>query len=257
MMNLQQHTLPLSSSSDFQLDMPLLLDVYFQPILDTKTAAIKGAEALLRIHSENGDLETVGFLKSQQDCEDVNAVDRWVIEQSLKNLATWEKRYHHHLQLHINISEETLNAPDFPNFIVDVLDRHELYPDFLVLEIDIHCCIDPDSQESLKKLRATGVSIAVDNIGKGSENSGYLTEGIFDVFKLDKNLFSPDECQMEVNNQLLRIRHQNAAVVAVGIEQTEQVLWCKRTGIDCFQGYFTSQPLPSDDFESWFLKGQG
>lgn len=256
MMNPLQDTVAISSS-DFQSDVPLLLDVYFQPILDTKTASIKGAEALLRIHSESGDLETVGFLKSQQGCEDVNAVDRWVIEQSLKTLSNWEKRYHHHLAIHINISKETLNASDFPDFIVNVLDRYEVYAEFLVLEIDINCCIDPNSQESLQKLRATGVSIAVDNIGKGSENSGYLKEDFFDVFKLDKNLFNPNECQMEVNNQLLRINHLNAEVVAVGVEQTEQVLWCQRTGIDCFQGYFTSKPLPTEDFESWFLTGKG
>lgn len=244
-----------SSTADLMADCPLLLDVYFQPILDTRTASIKGTEALLRVHTDNGDIETDRFLDSLRDAGQSDALDRWVIEQSLISYTRSLRRYSLDLMLYINISEETLKAPDFHQFIADVMERYEVYPDFIVLEIDIDHCIEPSCYQNLRQLRKTGVNIAVDNIGKGNENSAYLMEDVFDIFKLDKNLFNPSECQMKVQNQLLRLNQHNAEVVAVGVEQTEQVLWCKRTGIKLFQGYFTSQPLPADDFESWFLRG--
>lgn len=233
---------------------PLLLDVYFQPILDTKTAAIKGTEALLRVHSDEGDLETAGFIEDLKNSGELDTLDRWVIEQSLISYSQWQYRYRKDLLLYVNISGTTLKDPGFPRFVRDALKKYEFYPDYMVLEIDIEDCIDPDAQQCLIELRKTGVSIAVDNIGKDSQNASYLSEGIFDIFKLDRNLFYQPDHQNEIRNQLLRLNASNTEVVAVGIEEKEQITLCERTGIRLFQGYFAAQPLPADDFESWFLK---
>lgn len=235
-------------------ELPLHLDVYFQPILDTRTAAIKGTEALLRVHTDEGDLETYGFIENLKAVDELYTLDRWVIEQSLISYSQWQYRYRKDLLLYINISGETLKDPDFPEFVSKSLAKYEFYPDYMVLEIDIEDCIDPLAQECLINLRKTGVSIAVDNIGKDAQNASYLSEGIFDIFKLDRNLFYQPQHQSEIRNQLLRLNASNTQVVAVGIEEKEQITLCERTGIKLFQGYFAAQPLPADDFESWFLK---
>ena len=200
-------------------------------------------------------METSGFINGLDKTDDVDSVDYWVIEQSLRNYCQWQRRRSHSLILCINISEKTLINPTFPKLLSNALQKYECYPDFLVLEIDITTCINPKCHESLVKLRKTGGSIAVDNIRKSDQNSALLNNEIFDIFKLDRMLFEHANNQAEVQNQLLRLNAPNTEVIAVGFEKREQNTLCQRTGIKSFQGYFASQPLPADDFESCFLWG--
>lgn len=95
----------------------------------------------------------------------------------------------------------------------------------------------------------------MDNIRKSYQNSALLNNEIFDIFKLDRMLFEHANNQAEAQNQLLRLNAPNTEVIAVGFEKREQNTLCQRTGIKSFQGYFASQPLPADDFESCFLWG--
>lgn len=227
-------------------------DVYYQPILETETLTIVGAEALLRVNNKSGKVDVSPFLLQAQCDDSIESIDCWVLEQSIGTLNHWNDDQKQSMIMYVNIAENTLSAPEFPDVVRTLLKHNMVYADNLVLEVSLGCFYNTACVSNMKELRRLGVSIALDNIGQHGGRASVFPGGTFDLFKLDKNLFRGCSAKAGLETSLEAFTHFATHQVAVGVENKEDLALCRDLNIKYFQGFFAAQPLPASDFESWF-----
>jgi EAL domain-containing protein (putative c-di-GMP-specific phosphodiesterase class I) len=142
----------------------------------------------------------------------------------------------------VNVSGVQLLQSDVPAVVAQVLERHRLSADRLVVEIT-ESAILPDSlriRETMAELRQLGVQVAIDDFGSGYSSIGYLDWLPVDIVKLDQRFLAGDLDRRRRNlvaatAQL--VRSIGARTLAEGIETDEQWDVVREAGIDFGQGY--------------------
>ncbi|MBV9077847.1 MAG: EAL domain-containing protein, partial [Methylobacteriaceae bacterium] len=108
--------------------------------------------------------------------------------------------------------------------------------------------------DTLHKLRALGVRIAMDDFGTGYSSLSYLSRFAFDKIKIDgsfiRNLGKAREAEAIVNAVLQLGESLDVAINAEGVETEAQFLALRKAGCDQVQGYPFSPPVPAPDFEA-------
>lgn len=113
-----------------------------------------------------------------------------------------------------------------------------------------------DTQENLKtlqRLKALGVSIALDDFGVGYSSLSYPTAFPFNKVKIDKSFIDRiDRCEtVAVLKSIVQLaKTLKLSIVAEGVETSEQVGRLHSLGIPLGQGFFFSKPVPLADL-SW------
>jgi EAL domain-containing protein (putative c-di-GMP-specific phosphodiesterase class I) len=138
----------------------------------------------------------------------------------------------------------------------DVLERTGLPPERLQLELTETILID-DVEADLDVvagLKATGVSLGLDDFGKGYSSLGYLKRFPVDTVKIDRSFVDglPDsrEDVAIVSAVLSFARALDMEVVAEGVETAEHVAALRELGCELAQGFHFFRPLEVADFRA-------
>ncbi|RZI60450.1 MAG: EAL domain-containing protein, partial [Zymomonas sp.] len=104
------------------------------------------------------------------------------------------------------------------------------------------------ARETLNRLKALGVRIAMDDFGTGYSSLGYLNSFPFDKIKIDKSFIA--DLSAEKSNAIVRsvigLGHSlNMVITAEGVETAEQAEFLRREGCQQVQGFFFGRPLPA------------
>ena len=105
------------------------------------------------------------------------------------------------------------------------------------------------ARQSIDRLKALGVKIALDDFGSGFSSIGYLRQFGFDRMKIDRSLVIGvnDERQREMLQATVALaRSLDIPVTAEGIETEEQAISMRLFGCDGLQGYLFGKPVTSD-----------
>ena len=111
--------------------------VHYQPIVDVETESVVGAEALLRVHDEEGALlSPAEFIDAAESSGLIARLGSLVLQLTCAQLAAWTareraRRVH---EISVNVSPRQLADPDLPK-VVDALNAADVPPDRLCLEI--------------------------------------------------------------------------------------------------------------------------
>lgn len=229
------------------------LNVFFQPIIDTESETVIGAEALLRVNAEGIEIDTLPFLAQAQSDDSIWAIDHWVLKESLTTLRRWRDDDLIAIQLYINVAETTIASPEFPDVVTALLEEYSLPPSVLVLEINIGCYYNIACVSNLTELQNAGVQVAVDNVGGTGTKANPFPNEKYDIYKLDKKLFADNDCKDALRENVENFRHDDRCAVAVGVENTDHMQWCEELDIKFYQGFFAAKALPAKEFESNFL----
>ncbi len=233
------------------------LSIHYQAILSTQDASVRGAEALVRIHENDCEQATRNYLHIAHSTGLIEDIDRWVIAESCKQIAHWNRTSNHPLLLFVNVSEPAMAEADFPDFIEAMLENSGLAYGELNLEINEGAFYNPACVSNARMLREKGVKVTLDNVGKRDASTILFPNDVFDSYKLDKKLFSGDENKEKIVRYLKALEKYGAKPVAVGVEGKPDLKLCQELNIELFQGFYAAQPLPSQDFESWFVGARG
>lgn len=104
-------------------------------------------------------------------------------------------------------------------------------------------------------LKGLGLQIALDDFGVGYSSFGQLEKLDIDFLKLDKTFV--DDLDLKPSRRAIceavvsMAHHLGARVVAEGVERVEQLEWLEAIGVDWFQGYFLSRPMPASAVDGW------
>jgi EAL domain-containing protein (putative c-di-GMP-specific phosphodiesterase class I) len=133
-----------------------------------------------------------------------------------------------------------------------ILARNSVPPEKLEIELTEGVLLDP-SLETLKRLRTLrekGVSIAVDDFGKGYSSLNYLRSLPIQAVKIDRSLVA-DTPTDERSAAIVRVvvglaREFGFRVVGEGVETEKQVEALRREGCDEAQGFFFCRPCSAE-----------
>ena len=231
----------------------------FQPKLDLGTDEITGVECLVRWkHPERGFVPPGEFLPIIENTELIAPLTWLVLDQALGTCATW-RRHGLDIQMAVNISARTIGSPELYDRVVATLQRYDLPPSSLELELTESALLGDHSlaAENVTRFRELGVSIAIDDFGTGYASIGYLTTLPISAVKIDRSfvdrMFGDEASAAVVNFSLGLGRQLGLQVVAEGVEDEATLVELRRLGCDQAQGYFISRPLGSTEFLHWLL----
>src|SRR5690606_6543210 len=108
----------------------------FQPQISTDTGEISGMEALARWHHpERGCLAPAEFLPAVESCRLIERLGEVVLQQALSALSDWDRRGLRVPTISVNFAASELRNPRLPDQLKWELDRYELTPERLTVEI--------------------------------------------------------------------------------------------------------------------------
>ncbi len=237
------------------------LEIYYQPIVNLKTSEIIAGEVLTRWnHPEWGVVPPDEFISIAEETGLIIDIGRWVLDQVCKNYKRWKKNKMTKIKISVNFSCVEFFQKDFIENIDRIIKSYDLTPDFLIMEVNENIFLknQDKAMEDIKRLRAMGIEIALDNFGTGFSSLSYLNPYTVNIIKLDKSFVN--KIPLDRNSNIITrasaklARELRLKFVAKGIENLEQLKFLKR--IDCIagQGHLYSTARQVRDFEKILAK---
>jgi len=223
--------------------------VFYQPIVRLDDGATVAVEALARwSHPVVGPVDTDVFVTVAERAGLVGALDDFVLDRGCADAAVLAERFGRPLDVHVNVSAARLGGPELETAVERALLRHGVRPDRLVLEItETSRMADLGAAgAAVRRLRETGVRVALDDFGSGFNALAQLHALPVDVVKLDSALTGledePGRAETLARSVLGICADLGVAVVAEGVETHAQAAALARLGCRLGQGYLYGPP---------------
>ncbi len=145
--------------------------------------------------------------------------------------------------------------------VATALKETGLKPDRLELEITEALLLRNSEpvMETLRRIKATGVSIVMDDFGTGYSSLSYLWKFPFDKIKIDRSFMqsfekSGHDVETVVKTIIALGRELNMRVTVEGVETAGQVDFLYDADADQVQGFYFGHPEPASGISSDILK---
>jgi diguanylate cyclase (GGDEF)-like protein len=233
------------------------LVVHYQPLAQAGSGEICGFEALVRWnHPTRGLVPPLDFIPIAEESGLILGLGDWVLRRACADAMAWEKP----LRIAVNLSPVQLHQPNLAQTVHQILVDTGLSPSRLELEIT-ESALFKDYQralDNLRRLKALGVRIAMDDFGTGFSSLSTLQSFPFDKIKIDKsfveNIHRDDRAMVIVRAVLGLGRSLDIPVTAEGVETAEQLEFLRAEDCSEIQGYAIGRPTPSNLLEDWTRK---
>jgi diguanylate cyclase (GGDEF)-like protein len=236
------------------------LDVHFQPKIRIADGEAVGVEALCRWTRQDGQpVPPDVFIPIAERNGLIQDLTKFVLDRAIKQAADWNNRGLG-LTISVNVSMLSMTDPTFAHTVSESLQRYELDPLLLILEVtESELMRDPSKTISvLTKLRDLGVGISIDDFGTGYSSLSHLDRLPATELKIDRTFikaFAKGASHSPVVKAAVELGHSlGLRIVAEGIEDHSTLLGLRSMGCDEGQGYFMSRPLPADEATAWLMK---
>ncbi len=229
------------------------LQVAYQPICYIATGEIVGLEALLRWeHPTRGPIPPSTFVDLAERSGFVDRLDRFALREATAQLAVWA-RLGSNVVVTVNAAAQTLSDPSLPAYIATLLEETGAPADRLVLEVTERTALDDYDQSAgvLERIRQTGVSIALDDFGRGYSSLTTLDRLPISFLKLDASFTRGIGTSLKDEHLLRAVKIFTNGIgtpfVVEGIETEDQRAWLISQGVRFGQGFLFSRPTASEN----------
>lgn len=234
-------------------------EMYYQPLLNTSTMKVKGAEALLRWKCDYfGNVSPAEFIPLMESSGLMTLAGRWILETAVATCKEWIN-YIPDFVMNINISYLQMLDHHFIDHVKSVLEKHQLDPKHIVLELtESYFVTDMVAlKDTFDQLRAMNIKIAMDDFGTGYSSLGMLAQTPADIVKIDRLFISAinaNKFNLDFISAVISLCHSIGIKVTVeGVEHRSEMDIVLHVGADCIQGFFVSKPVPKKKFEEAFM----
>lgn len=236
------------------------LQLWYQPQVDLVTEKVVGMEALLRWPSKDGGfISPAVFVPLAEYSGLIIEIGAWVLDESCRKLKQLIDQGCTDLRVAVNISMPQFRDPEFVDQVKSAVTRHGLRPQSLELEITESVVMDEPQivVESLKALKAFGVTIAIDDFGTGFSSMSYLQQLPLDRLKVDRSFVNevmPGRSAFIAETIVTLGNKLGLQTIAEGVEKREQASYMLKLGCDEAQGYLYAKPMPFDELLAFLPK---
>lgn len=234
------------------------LRVFYQPQIELTTGRVIGAEALLRWRREDGqEISPEVFVPLAEGSGLIRELGAWVIEIACRSVANWREQGLGALRVAVNVSALQIRFGSCDQELRDAMETHGVTSDQIEIEVTESVLLDDVGAaiECLKRIRALGVTITLDDFGTGCSALSYLDRLPIDALKVDRCFVHSIDTGRgggRIGEMVVGLARQlGLATVAEGIETEAQRDAVVSWGVALGQGYLYAPALPENDFTDW------
>jgi diguanylate cyclase (GGDEF)-like protein len=234
--------------------------LHYQPILDTKSEQLVGAEALVRWQNEKlGFVSPAEFVPVAEASGLIWSLGEKILEEACHFLA----RTPGLPQLSVNISSEQIHRPNFVPFVEGLIEETGLEAGRLIFELTETALLQDleAAAIAMDKLRSQGVRFALDDFGTGYSSLSYLKRLPFNYVKIDHSFTrgvtenTDDQAIIEAVLKLGEVL--GFSVTGEGVETPEQLAFLRERDCNTVQGFYFSKPIAAEEFTRDWVEKKG
>ncbi|MFI4914020.1 MAG: putative bifunctional diguanylate cyclase/phosphodiesterase [Steroidobacterales bacterium] len=221
--------------------------LYYQPQYSLSSGALIGLEALLRWQPPRESMRLPGeFVPAAEESGLIVDIGIWVLEAACTQLAEWRQQNIAPQRLALNVSAQQLRGPEFTRLVQRVLERTDIPPHMLELELTESVLADEEARQTLNNLAALGVRLALDDFGTGYSSLSYLRRHPVHAIKIDRSFVQEVAENVQaaaLAETIIKMAHAlNKEVIAEGVETIDQLEFLRERGCDAAQGFALARP---------------
>jgi predicted signal transduction protein with EAL and GGDEF domain len=228
--------------------------LHYQPVVALRTRVHVAVEAFLRWRRSPSELLLPATFLSVLDATGmIIPVGRWLLREACRDAARFRSLADVALRLSVNCTATQVCDRHFAKDVLATLEQRS--DQNLELEIELsEGTLSSKSEalsESLRELKAVGVSLCMDDFGAGATSLTELRRAGVSAVKIDRSLvseiLSSEESQATIAAIITMGRGLHLRVIAEGIENELQHEMLCALGCEFGQGRLYGAPVGSDE----------
>lgn len=237
---------------------------WFQPQISTDTGQVTGFEALARwTHPRRGLIPPAEFLPLLQQNGLMERLGEVMLTRALLALTRWDEAGVKVPRVGVNFASEELRNPKLAERVAWELDRLNLDPSRLVVEVlETVMSAAPDDviARNINALSQMGCSIDLDDFGTGHASIASLRRFAVKRIKIDRSFVmkvDTDPEQQRMVHAILTLADQlNLETIAEGVETAAEHTMLAQLGCANVQGFGIARPMPFDQTLDWIRSNE-
>ncbi len=235
---------------------------HFQPQVSTDTGEITGFEALARWHHPSRGMIPPGeFLPVLEEAGLSERLGEVMLYQALSALTVWDKTGARIPSVSVNFSKAELRAPGLAERLKWELDRFDLAPERLTIEILESVAGETENEVVVANIAAIaklGCGVDLDDFGTGNGSILSLRRFAIRRIKIDRSFVTrvdEDRDQQRVVAAILSMADQlGMQTLAEGVETPGEHAMLAQLGCSHVQGFGIARPMPIEDSVDWIAR---
>ena len=261
-------------------------ETYYQPIVDTKTRRLVGAEALMRFsmpeRCEDGEtkkeavcvgedghdadekvrwerISPVEFIPLLEETGLIIPAGKWMLHQAISTCSRWQK-YIPNFRININLSYVQVMKSRVLTEILTALRLYGLEPSAVGIELTERGYLDTNThfQKLWDGLKKNGVLVILDDFGTGYSNLHCLGDLRPNYIKIDRSFTLKalnNQYEHDLMTQIITMTHKLDLTICVeGIETEDEFAKISELDPDYIQGFLFGKPQPAEEFYENLIK---
>lgn len=261
-------------------------ETYYQPIVDTKTRRLVGAEALMRFsmpeRCEDGEtkkeavcvgedghdadekvhwerISPVEFIPLLEETGLIIPAGKWMLHQAISTCSRWQK-YIPNFRININLSYVQVMKSRVLTEILTALRLYGLEPSAVGIELTESGYLDTNThfQKLWDGLKKNGVLVILDDFGTGYSNLHCLGALRPNYIKIDRSFTLKalnNQYEHDLMTQIITMTHKLDLTICVeGIETEDEFAKISELDPDYIQGFLFGKPQPAEEFYENLIK---
>jgi len=223
--------------------------VQYQPEFDVLTKQLVRFEALARWnHPTLGSIPPDKFIPVAEESGLITPLGAYILESACVEAIRWQSISPYPIQIAVNVSNIQFSRPTFVEEVSEIILRTGIDPRLLQLELTESVMVEGinSSAESMRRLKAIGVTFAIDDFGTGYSCLSYLPALPFDALKIDRSFIKTSHLSVErrllVQSLISLAQNIGLRVIVEGVETVEQLELIQKLGGNEIQGYLLGRP---------------
>ena len=261
-------------------------ETYYQPIVDTKTRRLVGAEALMRFsmpeRCEDGEtkkeavcvgedghdadekvhwerISPVEFIPLLEETGLIIPAGKWMLHQAISTCSRWQK-YIPNFRININLSYVQVMKSRVLTEILTALRLYGLEPSAVGIELTESGYLDTNThfQKLWDGLKKNGVLVILDDFGTGYSNLHCLGDLRPNYIKIDRSFTLKalnNQYEHDLMTQIITMTHKLDLTICVeGIETEDEFAKISELDPDSIKGFLFGKPQPAEEFYENLIK---
>ncbi|ASM73358.1 MULTISPECIES: putative bifunctional diguanylate cyclase/phosphodiesterase [Roseobacteraceae] len=232
---------------------------WYQPQISTDTGRVTGFEALARwVHPDRGVISPAEFLPALDEAGLLERLSEVMMYHTFTALKAWDAAGVQVPQVGVNFSGSELRNPRLVEKITWELDRFDLAPERLAVEVlETVVTATPDDVvcRNLSGLGKLGCRIDLDDFGTGNASIAAIRRFSVTRIKIDRSFVMKSdrdpEQQRMISAILTMAERLQVETLAEGVETVGEHALLAQLGCDHVQGFGICKPIPFEQTLTW------